>query len=501
MRRMTLIALVIILQQQPEVAQAQTQQLQLQTRSYNTAILKAYKPGLVTIEQAAQADQQEAIDRSGEGPMEAPIPLATLLNIRGLSDFGIDLTSIANLSLQVYPDKNQDSGIFYYRPQQYFLHWTPEDQYYLSVDYKPEQASDKNVVIDALLTPGSVQDDVQVLRRLLMVYLRSQPSYSRLDAGIINQLVVLPLPARYEAMFDWRGYGVDSEDISVTGVDPDSRQFGIQIVTDVATKELLLGKLADPSGLSGDVRILPQEVTSAQPALSPFTVRARLKLADNEAYTRAPWRRSGGEFSTFTNDYEFPLRLQHLTYLIEESGALKLRGYDLGGQELLPGDVAKIANEKVTDQIGSSAVVRSWYSYSLRNDEAYRDAIISSLTGGVGAIPVTDVDIQVVRSSELFEQYNMFKIIVVVRSEYFDPNPDSDGMLEKGYEFADDTDRLAVAPLYKPEASTLPLYEYKIGVITNDGSSHQDAEWRQTSTGFGSGIFIGSNQIEEVLAE
>jgi hypothetical protein len=434
-----------------------------------------------------------------QGPKEVAIRLQDHLAVDNLGEFGISLQEIVSLSLEVYEDENRDSGIYYYRPSQYFLHWTPEDQYYLSVDYKPEQASDKNVVLDARLTPGSVADDVEVLKRLLQSYLRRQPQH--LQPPNPEQILLLPLPARYEARFDWSAYGVGADDITVTGVDPDSRQFGIQVLTDVATKELLIGKLGDPSGLAGDVRIVPQQVSSVQPALAPFTVRARLKLADNEAYTRSPWRRGGGEHSRFQNERPLPVTLRYLVYLVELGGRLKLRGYDLGRQRLLPGDTAKLPNTMIGAEIGSPSAIRAWYSYTLDNDAEYRRALLADLTGGVGAIPVHDVEIQVVRPAELFEQYALFKVAVVVRSRFFDPRASSTGLIEREYELSPDVDRIAIAPLYRPADAGDDLYQYRIVAITSDGIPHHDRDWRRPTDGLASSIFIGSSQIDEVLAQ
>lgn len=449
---------------------------------------------LVAITAVVEEDQEKALAESGLGPREPAIPLQDHLTIANLQEFGLSPQDIVSLSLTVYPDANPDSGIFYYRPNQYFLHWTPEDQYYLAIDYKPEQDTAKNVVLDARLTPGPVSDDVAVLTKLLDAHLRTRPQRP-------PRISLLPLPARYEAFFDWTTLGVAGEDITVTGVDPDSRQFGLQVVTDVATKELLIGKLADPTGLTGNVRVVPQQVTPEQAALAPFTVQARLKLADNQAYSRSAWRRGGSEYSSFRNERPLPVRLEHLVYLVEQGGRLRLRGYDLGGQRLLPGDVAKLPNASIHDEIAGPTAIRAWYSYTLENDAAHREALLAELTGGVGAIPVTDVDIQIVRAPELFEQFSLFKIAIVVRSKFFDPTAGSSQLLEKGYEFSPEVARAAVAPLYRPVDSVEPLYEYRIGVVTGDGTPHVDAQWRRPTAGFANSVFIGSSQIEEVLAQ
>lgn len=457
--------------------------------------------------EAAAAAQQDVVDRAGVGPKAQSIRLQDELQPRGLNDFGLaSLEGLTNLSLETYEDGNPASGIFYYKPRMYFLHWTPVEQYYLTVDYLPQRDSDKNVVVDARLTPGDVRDDVRVIKRLLQAALRERPAHLR--PPNLEDIQLLPLPALYEAEINWQGLGVPEGDVLVTGVDRDTGQIGLQVITDVATKEILIKKLGDPQGLQAGVNITPQQVTPEQEPLGAFYVNARLKLADSEAYARARWQRTPGtDHSLFRNPHAFPVQLRQLCYLYDDGRNLFLRGYDLRARQALPpdgvlppGGIAKIPNAKILEQIDGDRVIRAWYDYSLVNDEDYRGQVIDALTGGVGSVPVTDVSIQIVNSEQLFEQYNIFKLGVVVRSRYFDPSGESEDWIEQGYELAAGEERKDVAPLYAPEGAG-PLYEYKIGLVTNDGAPHQDAAWRSPAGLLGNSIFIGSNQIEEVLAE
>lgn len=449
--------------------------------------------------EAAEQTEQEVLDRAGVGPSPQPLRLHEMLAVRGLDAFGLSsLRELATLSLEVFQDGNPASGIFYYRPRMYFLHWSPEENYYLTVDYKPESADGNDVVIDARLTPGEVDDDVQLLKKLLRIHLRGQPAHLRPPS--LDEIQVYPLPATFEAAFQWSGFGVGDDDVSVTGVDRDTGQIGLQITTDVATKEILVKKLGDPQGLQGSVRVEPQSVTQGRPAPAPFSVDARLKLADSEAYARARWRRSPGrESSIFRNPHPFPVRLRSLAYLVETPTGLALRGYDLQSQQLAVGGEAALPNASIHAEIDSPEVLRAWYLYSLENDPEHRERVLDGLTGGVGSLPVRSVDIQIVRGQELFTQYRLFRIVVIVRSRNFDPDPESEAVLEQSYEFAATDASKPLAPLYLRPGGE-PLYEFRIGVATEDGELLQDSQWRPPAAGFESTIFVGSRQIEEVLA-
>ncbi len=459
--------------------------------------------------EAAAEAQQDVVDRAGVGPKAQSIRLQDVLRPRGLNDFGLtSIEGLTNLSLEAYEDGNPASGIYYYKPRMYFLHWTAVEQYYLTVDYLPRRDSDKNVVIDARLTPGDVRDDVRVIKRLLKAALRQRPAHLR--PPNLDEIQLLPLPALYEAEINWQGLGVPEGDVLVTGVDRETGQIGLQVITDVATKEILIKKLGDPQGLQAGVNISPQQVTPEQEPIGAFYVNARLKLADSEAYARALWQRTPGtEHSLFRNQHAFPVQLRKLCYLYDDGRHLFLRGYDLRAHRTLPpdgvlppGGIAKVSNQDILEQIDDGdRVIRAWYDYSLVNDQRYRDQVIDALTGGVGSVPVTEVTIQVVNSARLFEQYNLFKLGIVVRSRYFDPSGESTDWIEQGYELAAGEDSSSVAPLYAPEDAPGSLYEYKIGLITGEGASHEDTAWRSPVGLLGTSIFIGSKQIEEVLAE
>lgn len=445
---------------------------------------------LITVQRANEQTETQAAAKGGVGPDGGFIDLKDALPVADLGRVALaSLQDVSNLSLKLYRDGNQSSGIYYYVPSRYFLAWDPDVGYLLTIDYKAEQASGKNVVIDARLTPGELQADLQLLRQLLEVYLSSQP---RLPHPL-SQISLLPLPAQYAAGFDWSALGVPAADLAITGVDPASRQIGITLTSDVATKEILVKKLGDILGLSGWVTLQP-----AQAAVAPLGVMAQLQLA-SKVYANARWLRDVGPVTRFRNRHPFPVELRYLAYLYSDAGKLGIRGYDLGAQMLNPADVAKIPNAQITAEIDGPKALRAWYGYALINDEAYRDRVLKVITGGIGSLPVKKVSVEAVRPVELFAQYHLYKLIVVVRSRHFDPQGKEE--IENGYELSPTDARRDLAPLYVPEGTAAPLYEYRVGIVTEDGSSCQDSSWRKPGSGFMDSVFLGARQIEELLAQ
>ena len=494
-----LLFAIAMLTTQPGLAQgaSKTANLSMLTQKPNMTIMHNMIPAQIL----NNTISNQAKDRNGLGPSSSPIPLHELVSVNGLENFGLsDLRDLANLSLEIYQDANPTSGIYYYKTSRYFLHWSADEGYFLTVDYKVKQESQKNVLVDARLTPGPVGSDLKLLRELLKNYLAKLPNGTRPHSD--SAIRFLPLPAEYQPSFNLSALNVDQADMFVSGVDQDTGQIGLTLTTDVATRELLIKKLGDNLGLSGNVRITPQEVTPDQPAVAPFDVTVGMQLADSSVYADTRWQRQTGKYSEFNNRHPFPVKLKSLAYLYRDRNQnLHVAGYDLNDVRLNPGGIAKVPNASINPQIDQkNKVIQAWYIYSLINDEQYRDAVVEKITGGISTIPERNLTIEVVRGNALFEQFNLFRISVVVRSAYFDP--DQSSVLEKSYELTADESAKNVAPLYVNQQDDSSLYEYRIALITNDGTPHFEEQWRSASVGtFANSIFIGAKQVEEILQQ
>ena len=225
------------------------------------------KKNTIDLSKLKQDDEEEIANLNGLGPAAEVLRLDEQIEFTNFQRFGLDPRRISNYSMRIYPDANPDSQIYYYLPDRFFIEWNPDEGYYLNIDHKPQRdGSDKNVEFVARLTPsvGLGYGDYNLLRKLLLFHLRA--------AGKpYNKLQLRPMTANYEPSFDLTADDIGEEDISLTGVDPDTRELVVSIATDLLAKEVLVDKLSGLVGITGSMNIVPVQVSNDHDRLPPAT--------------------------------------------------------------------------------------------------------------------------------------------------------------------------------------------------------------------------------------
>ena len=480
MKRRAVIVLLIAFIALPAVAQ-------------DVKMLKL-RASFISMGQATQQQRDQAVSRGGQGPGAVALPLADLVDIKQLSRFeGVGYGDLCRLSTNVYPDVNSDSGIYYYYPARWYLHFEPEEGgYHLRIEYKASSTGTNSVLLTAQLTPGYDQQDLAVLQAMLEEHLRSQG----------NQRVqprLLPLPATPQAEFRLASW--DIEEVTVNAIEPDTNTIHLSISADVPTKELVTSTLLH-EGLPGSVTLVPDVWSDLQTLTSPVEGYAEIRLGDITGGPTVRWPRStpGGQ-AEVVNGWPFDMRLSYLVYLLRDrDGGLRLRGWDLGDRVLAPGDTAKIPASALNMEFRSEAAVDARFVASLVRDEELGRSVIDSCTGGVGALPVENLVIDIMQPEALFDQYAIYRVAVEVRSAHFDP--EGREVVTRSYVLDGAENPLTTDPLYLwEEPSGGDLYQYRVGVVTNDGVTHADEDWRRPGSFLPYTINIGSDVVEAVLAE
>jgi hypothetical protein len=444
--------------------------------------------------QAMRQQRDEAVSRGGQGPAAVALPLADLVDIAQLNRFeGVGYRDLCRLSTNVYPDVNPDSGIYYYYPARWYLHFEPEEGgYHLRIEYKASATGSNSVLLTAQLTPGYDQRDLTVLQALLDEYLRSQG-----NQRVIPRL--LPLPATPEAQFQLASWDID--EVTVNAIEPDTNTIHLSISADVPTKELVTSTLLH-EGLPGSVTLVPDVWSDLQTLTSPVEGYAEIRLGDitGGPTLRWPTTAAGGQ-AELVNEWPFDMRLSYLVYLLRDrDGGLRLRGWDLGDRELGPGDTAKIPVSALNMEFRSDSAVDARFVAALVRDEDVGRGVIDSCTGGVGALPVENLVIDIMQPEALFDQYAIYRVAVEVQSAHFDP--EGREVVTRSYVLDGAENPLTTDPLYLwEEPAGGVLYQYRVGVVTNDGVTHADENWRRPGSFLPYTINIGSDVVEAVLAE
>lgn len=460
----------------------------------STYTVLAIPHSFISTLEVSQAQREEAESRGGQGPSAMGIPLADSINIGQLENFdGFGIGDLCRLSTTVYPDVNESSGIFYYYPERWHLHFEPDEGgYHLRIDYKASSGGSNNVLLTAQLTPGFDSKDVAFLGAMLEEYLRLE---GRKDV----RPRLLPLPVTPEAEFHLASW--DIEEVTINAVEPDTDTIHLSISADVPTKELVMSTLIH-EGLPGTVSLRPEVWGELQTLTSPVGGYAEIRLGDIAGGPALRWpRNASGTLVDFTNEWPFDMRLDYLVYLLRKpGGGLDLRGWDLGGKMLRPGDMARLATADLNNELRTDDAVDVRFVGRLIRDENAGRAVVESHTGGVGLLPTKDVVIRVADVDALFDQYSIYTIAVEVRSAHFDP--EGREVVSNTYLVDGSEELVSVDTLHLWEdPSGDDLYQYRIGVVTTDGVVHSDRGWRRPEATFSDFIFVGSGLVEEVLAE
>ncbi len=440
--------------------------------------------------EAVEVARDEVADRNGWGPVRPGYDLSTV-EVDQLDEFyGVDLRQLCRYSLEVYPDANPDSGIFYYRPQNFALKFEPPD-FFLSIEYKAGNAGGENVLMQAQLTPGADQADRKILKALLKAYLKER------DQQVTNPNL-LPLPVTYEADFQFQHWNI--QEVTVNGVDPDTGEIQITLSADVPAKELVTSTLGNTNGLTGWVDLKPIIIDpDRQNFTEPLRLVAGIRLPDALGGPSPRWRPpTSGAQAEFTNEWPFEMRLEYLAYLIEDDGALRLRGWRLGETTLGPGDTARLSILQLNSELSSDDVVTALYLGDLQRDDKAVRRVVERCTSGVGSLPVKDILIVALDPEALFAQYNIYKVVVEVRSAHFDP--DGREVVSHSYDIDGSEETVRTDQLHLWEDAG-DLYHFRIAVVTRDGAVHADRVWCAPDVSVPDQILIGSKLVEEALAQ
>ena len=106
----------------------------------------------------------EDVQKGAQGPSAAPIELLEGLRTE---DINLNPAQLFSIATSIYPDKNPNSGVFYYHPRSYHLEWTPENGHGMRILYGAATGDGAagHVLMATRLQSGMDASEVQIATR------------------------------------------------------------------------------------------------------------------------------------------------------------------------------------------------------------------------------------------------------------------------------------------------------------------------------------------------
>lgn len=416
-------------------------------------------------------------DKSPQGPDNNPISLWEDLVADNDFEFPYEIT---NVRMEVYPDKNTKSGVFYYLPGAYHLRWNVDEGYNFRMLYGTAEDSNdtSNVRMVGTLTPGISSKEIALIKTLLDSYVKSNPSYKFTDLKIIpvQSIPKISLSSGLEGQYD-----ISSDKINVNVTSSISNPIDVSWVTSTKTKEEIQVALSEGVGVQGtmtlapDSESVPEQLIPVRITLSDKRTLGKFMLQPNEWRTKK-WK----------NETPFPLKLKMIHALIVEKQGSKtipivyswsLNNIEVPAKASVEFDAAKMPTWIET----KGKAEQIWIDYNIENCTSCVDEIVEEISNATSLLN-KEITFE---SVGVFETIKPAFIKIKVRTKQADPKGET--VVELPSVRVDkDMVVFTTGPLYLKKEDT-PNFEYQITVVMPDGEVHKSDNW------------IPSNEVELIL--
>ncbi len=396
---------------------------------------------------------KEQVEKGAEGPGNTAISLWD--EIMSDVDFDLGSNSITNISTDIFPDKNEASGYYYYFPSSYNLKWSKDDSYDLKMLYGSATGGESGQVnMFVELTPGVGTKEKAMVEELVKEYAK---------ANNLHFEKLLPVPLSAPPEVDLSGqlsslYNIPLEKITttVTGLfDPVDLSWPMN--TKNADDLMIALKEVD---LNGELKIHPQG------EMPEVNIPVRISLDDEKVLGRIELKNNNWRSGEWKNEMPFPVKLKYIHALIlnkDQNGSTVpfIYSWNLGNKEVPVMATAKINTAAIPKLVDTKAQ-RIWIEYTVPPCTECKDKIINELTGGTTTSREQKIEVV----SYVKDRTNALALEVRIRSRFADPKGEKIIELPP-LKIAEDGESYFIGPLFVPEGKQ-PEYEYQIKLVTDE---------------------------------
>jgi hypothetical protein len=401
---------------------------------------------------------------------------------------------ISNININVFADKNLNSGIYYILPADYHLKWEPKSEpekgYDFRILYGAQQAGgageqtspEAPVRMSASLTAGISTRERNFVKELLKAI---RPDFTDLRY----------LPLRESPQFTFQTtlgsqYNIPESKISVERVTDLSGDIKVAWQTDADTKEFIQTSLTSREGISASVILKPddEEILDQQ-------VPASINLADIRTLGKMNLEPGTWRTQQWRNQTPYPLKLKYIHVMKKEIGGTRpiIYSWSLNDVVVPSQAQAKFDNTRIPTWLDADASVVMWVEYTVDDCLTCDQKVLDAVTGGVSGARAQQVKFVV--PPAVFDSLHASYFMITVRSRQADPK----GVEMKEFDAVKVTTDMArdftVGPLYIPSNGTLE-FEYKVTVATAGGDFYPSNVWQPATE---KEVLLGKTKLKEMF--
>ncbi|WP_044398112.1 hypothetical protein [Lacinutrix sp. Hel_I_90] len=454
-----------------------------------TPLLAAvYYPSLTTTSTTATTETTPPADMQAQGPDNQAISLWEDLVADNDFEFPHEIT---NIRMDIYPDKNKASGIFYYLPTAYHLRWNKDEGYNFKMTYGTADNAEStgDVRMTGTLTPGITSNEVALMKSLLESYVKDNPLYTYKELKImpLQSVPAISISAGLEGH-----YNIPANKINVSVSSSITNPIDISWVTDSNTKEEMQVSLAQSIGINGEMTLVPDSET-----VPSQLIPVRITISDPRTIGRFTLTPNQWRNENWVNTTDFPLRLKKIHALIIEKQGNKsiplIYSWDLNDTEVPSKASVNFNTSKMPSWIETeNKTERIWIDYNIVDCTSCVNKVIDNLIDGT----ISKEKNISFESFKIFDATNAAFLKIRVRAIQADPKKER--LIElPPVRVTEDLSVFSTGPLYLSDEEA-PSFEYYLSVVMDDGVVYDAADWIPASD---VEVFIGMQNLKAAIPE
>ncbi|MBK6936757.1 MAG: hypothetical protein IPH18_07600 [Chitinophagaceae bacterium] len=399
---------------------------------------------------------------------------------------------ISNININVFADKNINSGIYYILPADFHLKWEtkaePEKGYDFRILYGTqtnageETNSDAPVRMSATLTSGISSRERGFVKELLKSV---RPDFVDLRF----------LPLRENPQFTFQStlgsqFNIPEGKIKVESYTDLNSDIKVAWQTDVITKDFIQTSLTSREGISASVILKPSDES-----ILDQQVPATINLADIRTLGKMNLNPANWRSQKWRNLTPYPLRLKYIHILKKEINGIKPIIYSWALNDAIIPSQAQVDFEsnRIPAWIDTDPSVVMWLEYSVEDCNPCDQKVLDAVTGGVAGTKNQQVKFTI--PPAVFDTLRASYFLISLRSRQGDPKGAELKEFEAIKISKEGTGNNSVGPLFIPTGGALE-FEFKITVASADGDFYPARDW---VAGTEKEILLGKTKLKEMF--